>query len=281
VLVAVTVAGIAVLIAGYRSATAKPVVRTLVITVPNYPTTAAPLRIALFSDLHVQGPDMRPERVERIVDQINALHPDIDIAAGDFMGDDWLSSRYRPDEAIAPFARLKTKLGVYSVLGNKDYQFGADQVAQALRRAGVRVLIDEAVQVGPVGLGGMDGRVFHAHKPLNAARQKTYQALGRTSGVKILIAHRPDEVVTAPDSISLVVAGHTHCGQIVLPFVGALQTGSDYGRKYLCGVIRDAPKLLVVTAGLGTSHLPLRIGAPPDIWLISIKGGAAAPSQKQ
>jgi hypothetical protein len=280
VLAAIAVSVMAVLAAGYRSATAMPIVRRLVLTVPTYPATGAPFRIVLFSDLHVQGPDMPPERVERIVEQINALHPDIDIAAGDFMGDDWLSSRYPPDEAIAPLARLKAKSGVYAVLGNKDYQLDNDDVARALKRAGIRVLIDEAVQVGPVELGGMDGRVFHAHKPLDAARQKTYEALGHTGGVKILIAHRPDEVVTAPDSISLVVAGHTHCGQIVLPLLGALETGSDFGRKYLCGVIRDGPKLLVVTAGLGTSRVPLRIGAPPDIWLISVKGPARGPSQK-
>ena len=257
-----------------------PIVRRLVLSVPAYPATAAPLRIVLFSDLHVQGPDMPPERVERIVEQVNALHPDIDIAAGDFMGDDWISRQYRPEEAIAPLARLKAGSGVYAVLGNKDYQLGADNVTRALKRAGIHVLVDEAVQVGPVGLGGMDGRVFHLHSALYAAREKTYEALSNVRGVKILIAHRPDEVVTAPDTVSLVVVGHTHCGQIVLPLVGALQTGSDYGRKYLCGVIRDGPKLLVVTAGLGTSHVPLRIGAPPDIWVISIKGAAAAPSQK-
>jgi predicted MPP superfamily phosphohydrolase len=99
---------------------------------------------------------------------------------------------------------------------------------------------------------------------------KTYEALRRTSGIKVLVAHRPDEFAFVPSSTALVLAGHTHCGQIVVPIVGALATGSDFGTKYLCGVIRDGSKTLVVTAGLGTSFVPLRFGAPPDIWLITV-----------
>jgi len=82
--------------------------------------------------------------------------------------------------------------------------------------------------------------------------------------------HRPDDFKWAPESIPLMLAGHTHCGQIVLPLIGPLETGSDFGRKYLCGIIRKGGRTLIVTAGVGTSHLPLRIGAPPDMWLISI-----------
>ena len=175
----------------------------------------------------------------------------IDVAAGDFVGDNWIGKQYPDPEAIAPLAGLKARLGVYAVLGNNDYQGRAGEVMRALANAGIRVLVDQATQVGPIALGGMDGRVFRGRQPLEAAREETYGALDHTRGIKILVAHRPDEVVTAPDSVTLVLAGHTHCGQIVLPIVGALQTGSDYGRKYLCGIVKDGPKLLVVTAGLG------------------------------
>ncbi len=230
---------------------------------PNYPAGAEPIHIVLFSDVHVHGPDMPPQRVKNIVDQINALRPDIDVAAGDFVGDNWIGKQYPDPEAIAPLAGLKARLGVYAVLGNNDYQGRAGEIMRALANAGIQVLVDQATQIGPIALGGMDGRVFRGRDPLEAAREETYGALDHTRGIKILVAHRPDEVVTAPDFVTLVLAGHTHCGQIVLPIVGALQTGSDYGRKYFCGIVKDGPKLLVVTAGLGTSHVPLRIGAPP------------------
>lgn len=270
VLAAIAIA--ALIIAGYRNATAAPVVRTLGLTVSGYPG-APTLRIVLFSDVHVHGPDMPPERVARIVGQINALHPDIAIAAGDFVGDNWFGRRYPVDEAIAPLGRLKARLGTYAVLGNNDYSAGASAVTRALERAGVHVLDDDAVRLGPIALGGRDGRIYRQRAPLRAAQATTYEALGRTPGIKVLVTHRPDEFAVAPENTNLVLAGHTHCGQIVLPLVGPLATGSDFGRKYLCGVVREGSKTLVVTSGLGTSYVPLRFGAPPDIWLITLGNG--------
>jgi hypothetical protein len=67
-----------------------------------------------------------------------------------------------------------------------------------------------------------------------------------------------------------MVAGHTHCGQIALPLIGPISTMSRYGRRYACGVIREGGKTLVVGAGLGTSVLPIRIGVPPDLWVLEL-----------
>jgi hypothetical protein len=254
---------------GYWNATATPIVQQLNLRIAGYPADRAPVRILLFSDLHVHGPDMPPERVDRIVDQINALRPDIVVAAGDFTGHNLFGANYPIDEAIAPLAHLKARLGVYAVLGNADYDAGAAELTRALARARVHVLMNDASAVGPIALGGLDGRIYQP-KPWKAARAKTYHAMDRTPGIKVLLAHRPDEIALAPPSTTLILAGHTHCGQIVLPWIGPLETGSDYGSKYLCGVIREGSKLMVVTAGLGTSHVPIRVGAPPDLWLISI-----------
>lgn len=268
-LMAVVLATIAV---AYRNATAEPLVRRLVLQVPDYPSGSAPVRIVLVSDLHVHGPDMPPSRVGRIVDQVNALRPDIVIAGGDFIGDNWIGAHYAIEEAIAPLRALKSRFGVYAVLGNNDYDAGAGAVSQALRRAGVRVLVNQAAQAGPIALGGVDGNIRVAHAVWRQRREQTYAALERLTGPKVLIAHRPDEFAWAPAWVNLVLAGHTHCGQIVLPLIGALETGSDFGSRFLCGVIREGTKTLVVTGGVGTSHLPLRLGAPSDIWLISIGG---------
>jgi hypothetical protein len=97
----------------------------------------------------------------------------------------------------------------------------------------------------------------------------------RIPGAKVLVAHRSDEFLWARKRAGLVLTGHTHCGQIVLPWYGPLQTGSDYGRRWVCGVHRDGASVLVVTAGLGTSYVPLRYGAPPDIWIITVEGPAS------
>ena len=260
-------------LAGYRNAHAAPIVRHLTIRTADYPEGAPPVRVALVSDIHVHGPDMPPARVGKIVEQINALHPDIDILAGDFVGGSWVGAHYSVGEAIAPLRGLKARLGVYAVLGNHDYNAGGDAVARALAGAGVHVLVNQAVRAGPIAVGGIDGDIRVRRAVWMERRKQTYAALQRIGGAKVVVAHRPDEFEWAPPWIDLMVAGHTHCGQIALPLIGPLETGSDFGRKYLCGLIRNGRKLLVVTAGLGTSHLPLRIGAPADVWLIQIERG--------
>lgn len=277
VVIALCIAIGLVVVVGYKNAIADPVVRRLIVRMDAYPVGAAPVRIVLFSDVHVHGPDMPPSRVRRIVDQINALHPEVIIGAGDYSGDNWIGSDYPIDEAIAPLSGLRARLGVYAVLGNNDYNAQPAEVTKRLEAAGVHVLSDSAASVGPLAIGGIDGQL-HVRRGWREVRQKTYDALAETRGVPIFVAHRPDEFKAARPWVKLVLAGHTHCGQIVLPFIGPLVTGSDYGRKYLCGVIRNGSQLMVVTAGIGTSHIPLRIGAPPDIWLITITGAGSSSS---
>lgn len=113
-------AALAILAAGYSNATADPVVRRLTVRLPGFSANTAPFRILLFSDVHVHGPDMPPQRVGRIVDQINALHPDVIVAAGDFIGNSLVGRHYSIADAIAPLSRLKARYGVYAVLGNND-----------------------------------------------------------------------------------------------------------------------------------------------------------------
>jgi len=266
----VVIAIVAFVAIGYRNATATPVVRRLTVHFAGYPAGAAATRILLLSDIHAHGPDMPPSRVAAIVDQANALQPDIVVLAGDFIGDNWIGAAYPVETAIAPLGRLRAKLGVYAVLGNNDYDAGAAAVVAALDRARVDILIDRAQAVGPIALGGIDGRILNSARQWQRRRSQVFDAVGRTPGVPVVVVHRPDDFKWAPESIPLMLAGHTHCGQIVLPLIGPLETGSDFGRKYLCGIIRKGGHTLIVTAGVGTSHLPLRIGAPPDMWLISI-----------
>jgi hypothetical protein len=259
-----------IIFCGYRNATADPLVRRLSLRAQDYPASVAPLRIVLFSDVHVHGPDMPPKRVSGIVNEINALKPDVIVAAGDYIGANWFGRRYSIPEAIEPLGGLRARLGVYAVLGNNDHLAGSSEIVRALKAAGIRVLINDSAQAGPLVIGGIDGAIGIKKAKWQERRKQTYAALEAMPGIKLLAVHRPDEFRWVPSVTRLVLAGHTHCGQIVLPLIGPLETGSDYGTKYFCGVVRNRSSLLVVTAGLGTSHLPLRFGAPPDIWLITI-----------
>ena len=262
--------GLALLGWCYWTAIADPVVREADIGLPDWPVGAPPVRALLMSDLHVAGPDMPPERLARIVAQVNALRPDIVFVAGDFISDRRVSTRdYSFAEAVAPLAGLRSRLGTVAVLGNHDHWRNAAEARAALQRIGVRVLDNEAVQIGPLAIGGLDDAFTH-HQDLGAM----LNGLRGLAGARVVLSHSPDPFPSLPPDVDFMLAGHTHCGQIRLPLIGALSTMSAYGDRYACGLIRENGRTLIVSAGLGTSLLPLRLGAVPDMWLIRL--GSAA-----
>ena len=260
------VAGAALLAWSYWTAVSDPKVRNARVAVAGWPSGTPPLRLVLISDVHVGGPDMPPARVSRIVEQINRLGPDIVLIAGDFVTDKRLATRhYSHDEAVAPLAALRPRLGTVAVMGNHDHWRDSAAAHRALARAGIRVLDNQAVQMGPLAVGGLDDD-FTGRANLAA----TLVALRKLEGPKLLLSHSPDPFAQPAPDVFLMLAGHTHCGQVALPLIGPLSTMSKYGRRYACGVVRERGRTLIVTAGLGTSGIPLRLGAVPDMWLVEI-----------
>jgi hypothetical protein len=259
-------AGVAVLAFSYATAVSDPVVRTVRVAAPGWPSGAPPLRLLLISDVHVAGPDMPPARLRRIVGRINRLEPDIVLIAGDLVSDKRLATRhYSLDEAVQPLAALRPRLATVAVLGNHDHWRDSGAARRALARAGIRLLSNEAAQVGPVAIGGLDDD-FTGRADLPA----TLAALGKLGGPKLILSHSPDPFPAVGPEVFLMLAGHTHCGQIAPPLIGPVSTMSKHGRRYACGTVREGSRTLIVSAGLGTSVLPLRLGAVPDMWLVEI-----------
>jgi hypothetical protein len=256
----------------YVVATSDPVVRRAYIAMPDWPHPAPTIRVVLISDLHVQGPDMPPRRLGRIVAQINKLRPDVVLIAGDLISEKRLGQRpYSMAEALKPLVGLKPAFGSIAVLGNHDHWYDAPGAVAALRRAGIVVLANDAAQIGPLVVGGLDDD-FTRRSDL----PRTLARLEGLGGAKLLLSHSPDPFPDVPPGISLMLAGHTHCGQIAPPLIGPIKTMSKYGKRYACGLIREGGKTLVVGAGLGTSGIPLRLGAEPDMWLLTL--GPARPA---
>lgn len=248
------------------SAMREPVVRRAIIAMPDWPAGARPLQVAFLSDVHVAGPDMPPSRLRRIVGQVNALRPDVVLFAGDFVSDKRVATRRYPAmEALAPLAELNAPLAKVAVLGNHDHWRDATEVSKALNAAGVRVLSNQAMTIGPLRIGGVDDD-FTSHANVGA----TVRAMNAAPGGRVLLSHTPDITPKVPDDVTLVLAGHTHCGQIRLPLLGALSYMSSYGDRYACGQRKEGPRRVITTAGLGTSVLPFRLGAPPEIWLLTL-----------
>ena len=254
---------VAIVIAiGWEEARRDPIVRRATIDLPDWPEGAPPVTVLLISDIHASRPDMPPERFARIVERLNRLKPDAVMIAGDFVSDKTLSVGVETAQAIAPLKGLKAPLGVYAVFGNHDHWRGVAPMRWALAKAGVRLLENEVARVGPLIVGGVDDSVTE-----HGDFEKVRDAMVRLHGPKLMLSHGSSHVAFLPRDVTLMLAGHTHCGQIPL-----LEPGRH------CGVERVAGRTLVTSAGLGTSILPLRFGAPPDVWLLRLGPEASSSS---
>lgn len=261
--------GAVLLAVAWHSAHADPVVRRATLTLADWPAGARPVTIALASDIHLGGGAMNASRLARMIDAIAAARPDLVLLAGDFIdGHDPATARAAVPALATAFRRLRPPLGTVAVLGNHDNDSDPAAVASALRAAGATLLENAAITRGPLVIGGVgDGYSGRDDLP------RTLEALRRHPGARLLVTHSPDIAPALPPDARLLFAGHTHCGQIVFPIVGALWIPSRYGARYRCGIIREGERVVIVGAGLGTSMLPLRFGAPPDIWLVRLQEG--------
>jgi uncharacterized protein len=143
------------------------------------------------------------------------------------------------------------------------------------------VLGNEAVRRGPLAIIGVDDS-FSGHDDVVAAAA-SWEKVG---GIPLVLTHSPDAAHKLPGGLPLVLAGHTHCGQVVLPWLGPVLTRGPkqqwrplYDPRYRCGVVREANRIVVVTAGLGSGTLPVRFGAPPDWWLVTVGPAAQVPGR--
>lgn len=257
-----------------HNASAMPIVRRAEVVLP-FPADAPrkAVTVALLTDTHLSGPDNSPERLGRIVAQINALKPDLILLGGDYIGDDKGGATYDARASIAPFAGLRAPLGVVAVLGNHDSRSKSNRRAlseadwqAAFAKLGIILLQDKAVRRGPLAIGGL--KDIYTRKIDMAG---TLVAMAQVGGAPIILSHGPDVFPRLPDGRSLTLVGHTHCGQIALPFVGITYVPSKYGTRYACGVYREGARTMIVSGGVGTSSAPVRMLAPPDIWMITIR----------
>ncbi len=257
-LLLLAVMGVALAVIGYRNAQADPIIRRATVSLPNWPQGAPPMRVLLLSDVHAARPDMPLSRVARIVDIANAQNADAILIAGDIVSERWLQQKVPTKDVITTLGRLRAPLGVYAVYGNHDHWRGQAEVRRQLRVAGITALRDEAVKVGPITLGGIDDSTTD-HSDFEGTLSKMRREGPRPM---VMLSHGFDYFKFMPPDLPLLLAGHSHCGQITLPW--------GLGPKVPCGVVRGKGKEMIVTSGLGTSLVPMRFNAPPDMWVVTL-----------
>ena len=254
----------------WHDTTRDPVVRHLVASVPIVNGPRAPRRIALLSDIHVGGPDMPPARLSRIVAQVNALRPDMVLFAGDFVTDRVVATRhFSTREAVAPLADLDAEATKLAVPGNHDHWRDVQELERELARIRIGSLRNEVTNAGGLLVAGIDDNSTRHGDVKRVTAQLA--AMGRGG---VVLSHSPDPFPSLPAGTGLMLAGHTHCGQVGWPWGGAPVSNSRHGSRYACGVTGENGNVLVTSAGIGTSVLPFRLFTQPEIWLIEVRSAA-------
>jgi predicted MPP superfamily phosphohydrolase len=242
-----------------------PVVNRVEIAAPPGTTLAERLRVVHLSDLHL-GRLFGAERLAPAIDKVNALDPDLVVISGDLFDED---SRV-VDDCLPILARLKPRLGVYVSTGNHEEYVGMPYVADRLAVLGFHLLRQEWKEVMPgLVVAGVDD-----HQVLKGAGLSDEQGLARAlSGIPagsftILLSHRPNGVGEAVGKgASLVLAGHTHGGQV--PPFQLLTPLANEG--YLQGLYPVGAGFLYVSAGTGTWGPRMRLLSQAEIVEIAIQ----------
>lgn len=271
-------AGLAALVAGvgiYPFLEAKwcrVVRRTLAL--PNLPPPFRGTKVALLADVH-HGPFVPLAYVRHVVEMTNALKPDIVALAGDYVT--------RHHSYIAPgieeLGKLEAVLGRFAVRGNHDNRSyhdhgnGTQDFRLLSRSALAEAKIPDLNNTG-IWLERRGARLrICGVGDLWTDRQDVKSALGDAGDedAVLLLSHNPDFVETIRDRrVGLVLSGHTHGGQIIVPGYGAPIVPSRYGQKYLYGLVQGPSCQVFVTRGVGTISPPVRFLCRPEVVLITL-----------
>ena len=248
-------------------------VREVPVEVPGWPDALADLRVALVSDLHAGAPHVDERRVARVVQAVNNARPDVVALLGDYVDPDVaLGDRVEPEDVAEQLGSLAAPLGVFAVLGNHDWLENGERVRHALREQRIEVLENDAASVDlagevlwVVGLADAITRTPDVTTPFSLVPQRA---------PLIVLTHNPDLFPKLPERPLLALAGHTHGGQVNLPLAREHVIPSVYGDRYAGGLFRRGERVMYVSRGIGTSWLPIRFAAAPEVVMLTVAGSA-------
>lgn len=237
--------------------------------IPGWNSRLDGLKVAVVGDIHAGRPFFEDWRVRRIVEKTNSLKPDIVLLVGDYVNGGWYQSAMDLKKLGGYLAEIKAPLGVYAILGNHDYLYGAGEIRKMINSTGIKLLENSCAKVKAPG---GDFYVSGIADPLSAdySYSQALAGTGKNAPV-IFLSHTPDVFREIPSEVGVTFSGHTHGGQVRLPFIGALFSNTFRGDKLVEGEYRRDGKTIFVTRGLGTSRIPARFMCTPAITLVSME----------
>jgi predicted MPP superfamily phosphohydrolase len=229
------------------------------------------VRIVQLTDIH-HGPALSLEYVREVIAATNALKPDLILLTGDYVH----RSPAYIDPVLRELAELRANIGIVGVLGNHDWWESAPLSRECFGKAGIPLIDNDRLFLSPdrklssdESHGGLCiagvGDYIEDRIRLDRALRDVPEAMPR-----LLMSHNPDVVeypplVAARTRIDLMLAGHTHGGQVRIPGIGTPIVPSRFGSKYASGLVQGPVCPIYVSRGIGTTILPLRFRVAPEI----------------
>jgi predicted MPP superfamily phosphohydrolase len=284
---AATLLAAALVAYGYFIEPNRLVVTTATIRIKGLDPAFNGLRIAMIADIHGGSNNVTEEKIREVVKRTNEQDADMVVMLGDYVTEKGGNKAYDESGLVMPVSTiadnlkgLRSRYGTFAVLGNHDGWFNDDRVASELTRVGYRVLQNEVAIVEKDGhrlrILGMKDHLALTKGWVQTSADAKAQLSAAGNGDVIVLQHGPDilpviagDYLISPD-LRLILAAHTHGGQIRLPIFGAPIVPSGYGQKYVQGHVKDKNVDMFVTSGIGTSVLPFRFMVPPEIAVVTI-----------
>jgi predicted MPP superfamily phosphohydrolase len=272
--------GLAVGIYGVSVEPGRLVVRSVAVGVAAWPQSHRPLRIVLMTDLHVGAPHIDLARMKEIVRRANALKPDVVLLGGDYVIHEVVGGKFvAPGPIAQALSGLSAPKGVIAVLGNHDWWHDGPAIRRTFEGVGIKVLENQAMAIRHGGqtiwIAGIADDTTRVPDPAGV--------LSRISGADpiIVLTHDPAIFADVPKRAAMILAGHMHGGQVYLPVLGALITPGRAPRRHAYGLIREKGRVMYVSAGIGTSIIPVRLNMPPEIALVTVRANSSKQTQRR
>lgn len=244
----------------------KIVVENLTYKLKNLPANFDNFTIAQISDLH-RGEDVDSTLINKVVAMVNNLKPDLIAITGDCANDNIYL-----EDCIKSLNSLTAPYGIFSVEGNWEKFYAGKNLKNFYKGSTIQLLANQTkfITIGKkkIVIAGVNDDGGYG-KTLKNTFEKVNNNI-----TKILLAHNPYITVhraKANKAIDLILAGHTHGGQVVYPFLGAVKVPRAFGKVYRAGLFKFTDTSLYVNRGIGVVHIPYRINCPPEITLITLK----------
>ena len=255
----------------------RPRITRLDLALRRWPARLNGFTIALLSDFHYD-PYFSAHPLKASIGMVNDLHADLIVLTGDFVSDPLIGDHKKAASAVEPCAQflreMRASHGLWAVLGNHDRSTDPNRITGVLRSAGIQVLINQSVPMESNGarfwLGGTDDVLDG--KPDLASTLRQIPA----DEAAVLLAHEPDyadHVARFP--VDLQLSGHSHGGQVRIPFVHPLFL-PGLAKKYIWGLYKIGALTLYTNPGLGTVRLPIRLNCPPEITFLTLRRAGTA-----